>query len=52
VYLDRGGGVSFCVYFCGSLLSTQKRAWKNRYLKTKKTNEIIELNIIIRDRSE
>jgi len=39
-----------CVYFCGSLLSTQKRVFKKRPNMTKKSIEIIELNIIIRDR--
>jgi hypothetical protein len=32
------------------LLSTQKRIIKKRHKRTKKSNEIIELNIIIRDR--
>jgi hypothetical protein len=50
VYVIGGGGVGLCVYFCGSLLSTQKRVIKKRLNRTKKSNKIMELNIIIGDR--
>lgn len=37
-------------YYCGSLLSTQKRAIKKRNMMTKKSNEIKGVNYLIGDR--
>ena len=48
--LDRGGGVHCSVYFCGSLLSTQKSRIKKRKVMTKKSNEIKEVTYLIGDR--
>ena len=50
MYLDRGGGVLWCVYFCGSLLSTQKRGIKKVDIMTKKSIEINNVRILIGDR--
>jgi hypothetical protein len=42
--------VGLCDYFCGSLLSTQKRGIKKRLNRTKKPIEIKEVMELIRDR--
>ena len=50
VILDRGGCIGVYDYFCGSLLSTQKRGIKKRLNRTKKSIEIKEVMELIRDR--